>query len=137
MANCRTSMRLGSSTTAPIFVLFAADRSANFVAPPAVDRADYAHGLQATRPVHGPKPRPHLGSHERKARLAPDFHLQSIHLLYLFSSHSSAIRPSLRPSCPARPNTTLNSDAASLINIPLKHSGFLVSLHRAAIGSAG
>jgi len=43
-----------------------------------------------------------------------------------------AIRPSLCPLCPTRPNTTLNSDAASLINIPFKHSGFLVSLHRAA-----
>jgi hypothetical protein len=82
-------MHLGYSITAPTIAPFAAGRSANFIVPPAVDRADYAHGLQGTRYVHGSKPRLHHGAHERKARLDPDFHLQSIHLPTLFSGHRS------------------------------------------------
>jgi hypothetical protein len=82
-------MHLGYSATSPTFVPFAAGRSANFIAPPAVDRADDAPGLLVTWHVHGPKPRLHLGSHNRNARLDPDFHLQSIHLPTLFSGHRS------------------------------------------------
>ena len=89
MANCRTSMHFGYSTTTPTIVPLAAGRSANLIAPPAVDRADYAHGLPVTRHVHGSERRLHLGSHNRKARLDPDFHLQSIHLPDLFSGHRS------------------------------------------------
>ena len=89
MANCRTSKHLGYSITDPIIVPFAAGRSANFIVPPAVDRADYAHGLPVTRHDHGLNLRLHLVSHDRKARLAPDFHLQSIHLPDLFSGHRS------------------------------------------------
>jgi hypothetical protein len=68
-------MHFGYSTTAPTFVLFVAGRSANFIAPPAVDRADYAHGSPVTLHVRGPKPSLHLGSHNRKVRLALDDHL--------------------------------------------------------------
>jgi hypothetical protein len=82
-------MHLGYSITAPTFVPFEAGRSANFIAPPAVDRADYTHGLLVTRLDHGAKPRLHLGSHNRKTRLAPDFHLQSIHLPTLFNGYRS------------------------------------------------
>ena len=89
MACCRTSIHLGYSKTAPTIVPLAAGRSANLIAPPAVDRADYAHGALATRHVHGPKPGSHLGFHNRKARLDLDFHLQSIHLPDLFSGHRS------------------------------------------------
>ena len=82
-------MHLGYSTTTPTIVPLAAGRSANFIAPPAVGRADYAHGLQGTRYVYGSKPRLHHGAHERKARIAPDFHLQSIHLPNLFNGYRS------------------------------------------------
>jgi len=82
-------MHLGYSKTAPTIVPFAAGRSANFIAPPAVERADYAHGLLVTRHDHGLKPRLHLGSHDRKARLVLDYHLQSIHLPNLFNGFLS------------------------------------------------
>jgi hypothetical protein len=89
MANCRISKHLGYSTMASTFVLFAAGRSANLTAPPAVDRADYAHGSPVTRHAQRPRPRFHLGPHERKASPASDFHLQSIYIPSLFSDFLS------------------------------------------------
>jgi len=56
--------------------------------------------------------------------------------LHLQTSALKTMSPARRTSGESHrwgvPNLALNSDAASLINIPFKHSGFPVSFHRAA-----
>lgn len=89
MANYRTPGHLGFSITSPTCVLFAAARSANFIAPPTVDRADHAPALPVTRHVHDPEPGLHLSSHAGNTSPAPEYHLQSIYLPAPFSGHRS------------------------------------------------